>query len=459
MLKEPHKIILRRFYDRPLESGLLVLAVALGIGAFSAGFSLLMNTVSYSHELLSSPEYKELIFSTRSNSKEMETPVRKKLVQENAVLKVSDLEAAKLASGVQWAFVQNRARLRLISGDSQNYAPPEEMGPPVPPGAAQEDTPDTQQPDKNSGNNFFRISDDERAAAEADESVVLSELDEISGYEVTPQFFNAWGITVSDGSLFTDTDLNSTANIIVLGSKLASLIAGDGNNPSDLLGKKLLTREGYQTIIGITNPVSAEYDSEYFAPYRDQSGGVSGFRRRFMDTQLRFAVHDPSDLDQTAELLKNWFAAQFGEDQITVSNPRAEAMQLVKRNRGIGVLILFLSAAGFFIALVNVSNILISRVLRLKKGVGILMAVGAAKNDIMNLFLLETVLIALLGGAAGTALALPLSNYMREAAGITTTSWLFTAAGVALSGIVTVLFGIIPSRQYMKIDPAEAIRS
>lgn len=450
MFKEPYKIILRRFRDRTLESGLLVLAVALGVGAFSAGFSLFLNTVSYSHKLMSSPEYKELIFSTRSNSEEMETPVREKLVQENAVLKVSDLEAAKMAPGVQWAFVQNRAHLRLITGDSQNSSPPEEMGPPAPPGSAEGGT---------ANNNFFTISDDERAAAEEDESVVIAELDEISGYEVTPQFFNAWGITAADGSLFTDADLNSTANIIVLGSKLAAIIAGDGNNPSDLLGRKLLTREGYQTIIGITNPVSSTYDSEYFAPYRDQSGGVSGFRRRFMDTQLRFAVYNPSELDQTADLLKNWFAAQFGEDQITVSNPRAEAMQLVKRNGGIGILILFLSAAGFFIALVNVSNILISRVLRMKKGIGILMAVGAAKKDIMILFLLETVLIALLGGAAGTALALPLSNYMREAAGITTASWLFTAAGVVLSGMVTVLFGIIPSRHYMKIEPAEAMRS
>ena len=86
-----------------------------------------------------------------------------------------------------------------------------------------------------------------------------------------------------------------------------------------------------------------------------------------MDTELRFTVEDPEKLDKTAALLSDWFITQYGEMQILISNPRAQALQLIKRNTGIGLLILFLSAAGFFIALVNVSNILMSRVIRMKK--------------------------------------------------------------------------------------------
>ena len=458
MLKEPVKIILRRFRARTLESGLLIIAVALGIGAFSAGLSLIMNTVEFSNEIMKSPEYKELIVSTRSNAEEMETPVKEKLVEENAILTYSDLEAADLAPDVEWAYVQNHSRLHLVSADGDSFGPPEGME--APEGQTDESGTEADQPaEGESPGGFQQITDEELAAAEADSNIILSDLEEISGYEVTPQFFDSWEITAAAGSLFSESDLSGTDNLVVLGAELAELIAGDEMEPADLLGKKLLARDGYQTIIGILDPVSDSYDMNFFSPYKDQTGGMAGFRRMFMDTQLRFAVSDPETLDSTAALLEEWFTSQFGDEQIVISNPRSEAEQLVARNTGIGVLILFLSAAGFFIALVNVSNILMSRVLRMKKNVGILMALGASKRSIRNLFLTEAGILAVSGGIAGAMLALPLSGYMETAAGIETGSWLYILAGALLAGALTCLFGLIPSRQHMKIDPAQAMRS
>ena len=453
MLSEPVKIILRRFRDRTLESGLLIIAVALGIGAFSAGLSLIMNTMEFSSEIMSSPEYRELVISTRSEADEMENPVEEKLVQETAVLTYADLEAAELAPGVEWAYVQNNSRLHLITADGNSFGPPEGMAPPE--NEAAEGETSGQQ------NDFRRMefSDEELAAAEADSSIIIAEVEEISGYEVTPQFFNSREISAAAGSLFSESDLTGTDNVILVGAGLAELLAGDNMETADLPGKKLLSREGYQTIIGILDPVSDSYDQQYFAPYKDQSGGMTGFRRMFMDTQLRFAVGDPEDLDSTALLLSDWFESQFGEDQVVISNPRAEAEQLVDRNTGIGLLILFLSAAGFFIALVNVSNILMSRVLRMKKNVGILMALGASRNKIRNLFLTEALILAGAGGIAGALLAVPLSSYMETAAGIEAGSWLYITIGAVLAGGMTTLFGLIPSRQFMKIAPAEAMRS
>ena len=448
MLSEPVKIILRRFRERPLESGLLIIAVALGIGAFSAGLSLVMNTIDFSNEILSSPEYRELVVSTRSEADEMETPVLEKPVQETAVLTLADLEAAELAPHVVWAYIQNHNRLHLVTSDSNSFGPPPGIEQPE---GGQDAAEDEASPEQ--------ITDEELEAAAADASIIIPELEEISGYSVTPQFFNSWDIEASAGSLFSEADLSGTDNVIILGSDLAELLAGEGMETSELLGKKLLARQGYQTIIGIMAPVSDEFDADFFSPYKDPTGGMQDFRRMFMNSQLRFAVDDPSELDSTALLLSGWFEEQFGDSQIVISNPRAEAEQLVARNRGIGILIMFLSAAGFFIAIVNVSNILMSRVLRMKKNVGVLMALGSSKTEITRLFLTEALILAVTGAIAGSILAVPLSNYMRTAAGIENGSWLYTAAGAALAGVLTCLFGLIPSRQYMKIDPAQAMRS
>ena len=260
------------------------------------------------------------------------------------------------------------------------------------------------------------------------------------------------------GSLFSESDMSGTDNIIVLGSKFADLLAGDSMETTDLIGKKLIDRRSYQTIIGILAPVSDDYDSKFFAPYREDNGGMTNFRRMFMNTELRFAVSDTADLDLTEEQLQQWFDSQFGESQIVISNPRAEAKQLVDRNTGIGILIMFLATAGFFIALVNVSNILMSRVLRMKKNVGILMALGASKKKIRNLFLTESLMLAILGGFAGILFAIPLGNYMETAAGLENGTWLYTVIGAILAGGLSFLFGLLPSHRFMKIDPAQAMR-
>ncbi|MCD6397052.1 MAG: FtsX-like permease family protein, partial [Spirochaetaceae bacterium] len=182
-------------------------------------------------------------------------------------------------------------------------------------------------------------------------------------------------------------------------------------------------------------------------------------RSRFMNRQLRFAVTNPSDLDSAAILLKEWFEKAYGEGQIAVSNPREEAAKLVARNRGISMLILFLSMAGLFIASVNVSNILMSRSLRMKKHVGILKALGASKATILKLFTGEAIFITITGSLVGMGLAFPLTRAMEGSLDLGKGSFWNILAGVGLSSILTLIFSIVPAWQNSGVNAAEAMRS
>lgn len=452
MLNEQIKIIMRRFFDRSLESTLLVLAVALGTGAFSSGLSLLANTRSYSAEILESPEYRELVVSNHDNSNNMDVPVIIKPVGETAILTQSDLKAMELAPSVSFAYVRNRQHIHFINEgtierESRKHEDFPEQGPPEDSG-----------PRFSEGPKMF--TSEELAETKKSDSIVISEIEEAEGYAVSSQFFDAWGITALWGSLFSESDLRGTDKVIILGSELAELFSSDNESIGSLIGKKILCREGYQTIIGIINSGYGDYNRNFFSPYRDRASasGFDMFRGPGMNTQLQFAVSDPDKLDETAVQLSGWFTSQFGKDQIVISNPRAVAEQLVSRNTGISVLILFLSIAGLFIASVNVSNILMSRTLRMKKNVGTLMALGADRRSIVRLFAVEALVITAAGTLLGILFAFPLSNYMRDSLGIGADSWLYLFLGIIISGILTMLFGIIPARQYSKTDPADAMR-
>ena len=490
MRDESGKIIVRRFWNRTLESLLLILAVAMGVGAAASGLSLIANIGSYSKETLASPAYREIIVSTQNNASDMADPVILKPTQDNVVLTAKDLDAATMVPQVAFAYISNQTELRFINQaeaereanmvrDGMGGPPPEEAAATVPGSEASAPTTVTAsapttvtaaaptagttagtQANNAAPQQRFGLSSAELEVAAADASIIIGQQENLAGYRVTPQFFDAWSMKAGTGSLFTDSDLAGTQSIVVLGYQAAALLAGEDNDPATLVGKKILARQGYQTVVGILQDTGkAVYDEAYFTPYRSGTAGFGGGPpMRSMNTQLRFSVADPEALTETAARLTEWFDSQYGEGRIVVSNPRAETERLMARNTGIGLLILFLSLAGLFIASVNVSNILMGRGLRMRKNVGILMALGASRSAIIKLFAKEALAISAAGSFLGALLALPLSTSMRNALGITGGSGWYLLAGIAAAWIPTIIFSLMPARQNSMIDPAQAMR-
>jgi ABC-type antimicrobial peptide transport system permease subunit len=301
----------------------------------------------------------------------------------------------------------------------------------------------------------------EKAKAQAD--IVVVEQERINGYQVTPQFFGAWGLEAAYGSVFAEGEAEGLSNKVILGSTAAASIAAEtGAEPLSLVGKKLLAREGYQTIVGVLKPTgTSELDDSFYSPYRTMTVSGPGGGPRFFggNVQLRFTVSDPAKLASTEAILSDWFAERFGEGQIAISNPRNEAQRLIDRNAGIGLLILILSLSGLFIALVNVSNILLSRGLRMRRNVGILMALGASRSRIMGLFSAEAAVVAAAGSALGAALSLPLSGTMQGALGLSTGAWGYALVGAVASCVLTLVFSLVPAWQSSRLVPADAMRA
>ena len=476
---EPFKIVYRRFVQRVLESGLLVMAVALGVGAAAAGFSLVSYTRDYNSEVLASPAYREILVSTRGESEDMETPVAEKALNESTVLTHADLEVRSILPAVAYAYIADRSRMRFpdeqfLSGEGFTGFP----GPPgggVPEASAADNAAgsgDTAGQEAREGINGetqeaggdpearFAEMREQLLKAREDSSVIFPEVDELAGWEVTADFFQAWDIQARWGSLFTEDDMISRNSVMVLGAETARILVGDGD-PGTLVGRKVSSFEGLTTIIGVLSPLGNDYDDQYFTPARDlaaAAGSQGGVRFGGMNRQLRFTVTDPADLGPVSLLLQDWFEDQYGSGQVVVTNPRAEAEQLMDRNSGISYLILFLSLAGLFIASVNVSHILLGRALRMRRNIGILKALGSSRRGIVELFTAEAVMITLGGALLGTLLALPLSRVMTEALEIGSGSILYLILGILLSWILTFAFSVVPALQGAKIEAAEAMR-
>ena len=440
-MRENIRLSLRWIGKRPLESFLLILGIALGVGATSAGFSLFVHTQRETKELVESSRYREIVVTTREEAEEMEVSAVPVNSSEYAILTDSDLNVRNEMEGVEYAYIANEGRLRLGAwgygggpGMGPEDGPPVEGGPPAEGGPSlPEEVLETDSPDP--------------------------ALEEIYGYQVTPEFFTAQGLVPAGGSLITDEDIEKDRPVLVLGSGLAKSLFKDGIS----LGREVYARRQLYTIIGILEPAGKEFDNLGFAPARIPSQVLSDSERARMyfsrnPVALHFVIDNAEKLDETKARLSSHFEDKYGEHATFITLPREEAESVINRNERISIIILFLALSGLIIADVNVSNILLGRMLRSRKKIGILKALGAAKANIFSLFSVEGFFLSAGGALAGAGVSFLIFGAIQESLGLISLFPLQLILGVLLAWLITMGLTILPALQAAKVPAADAMR-
>ncbi len=426
---------LRWIKGRPVETMLLIFGISLGIGAASAGIALAGRTAAEARQLLSSAQYREIVVAARESADDMEVPAIERVESDAIILTTADLTAAKEAQDVQYSYVANRMDLRLGAFAAPGGGPPPDFAPPDQAGAAGGST------------------QAEVALPEGPQPTV----EQIMGFEVSPEFFDAQGMTALQGSLFTTDDMTGSKPLIVLGAALAKTLYEDGQP----LGRQVLSRRQLYTIVGILAPTGTAYDTMAFTQATMvELSGSEAQARMFMrfDTTLHFTVTDASRLEQAKAQLGSWFESKYGAGSVVITVPRYAAESARDRNGRLVTVILFLAISALLIAAANVMNILGSRAMRKRRSVGILKALGATWRGVFTLFFLEAVTIGAFGAALGAGFSALISILMRQTMGLGGVSPGFLVAGIAGASILVTALDIIPAMQAAGVPAAEAIR-
>ena len=278
----------------------------------------------------------------------------------------------------------------------------------------------------------------------------------VEGWEVTPEFFKAWGLAAAEGDVFQAADLDRGEPLLVLGSTLGATLFEDGES----VGRQVLSRNQLYRIIGVLEPSGTEVDSLAFAPAVIAAEQFQGFRGRFraLRTNLRFMVDDPDQLEEARAQLANWFDSAHGVGAVAISVPREEAEATADRNGRLATVILFLALSALLIAAVNVTNIFFSRAVRKRRTVGILKAVGASIRQVFTVFFLEAMAIGAVGAAVGLGLSALLSRLMEETIGFGALQIGLIVVGVLVSWGIVAVFNVVPASAAARVPAAEAIR-
>lgn len=433
IFREDLRMSVRALLGRPAESLLLALGVALAIGATAAGLTLAGTTRAQSRAVLALPRFREIVVATRADTSTMALPVRVRTATD-VVLTVDDLERARSATeAVQYAYLSSptvffpgelKAPAGSVKASGGAGAAKESAGFFQPPAS----TPDGPKP----------------------------QLELLLGWEVTPEFFAARGLTAAAGSLFADEDVRRGEPVLVLGAHAGSTLFEDGLS----LNRQVLSLDRLYRIIGVLAPTGTVEDEQAFTPAPLAADRFRGFdlKGAAMAASLRFTVADPDHLVKARAQLANHFDAVYGEGAVAISIPRDVYEAIYDRYRRLVTIILFLALSALLIAAVNMINIFYSRAVRRQRSVGILKALGAGAPQVFAVFFLEALIVGAAGAAAGLGLAALLSGLMERTIGFGALHVGLVVAGVAAAWTIVAACSVLPAAAAARLPAADAIR-
>jgi putative ABC transport system permease protein len=279
----------------------------------------------------------------------------------------------------------------------------------------------------------------------------------------TSDYSRAWSWPVIQGSDFTEEDVKGLRNVALIGQYVAEELFGD----RDPVGKYILVKQIPVEIVGVlsergTTPSGDRLDDRIVLPITTLMRKLQNETKYVSALRVRFS--DQDNLYSYAEELRSFLRQRHrippeDPDDFTIISPKEIIKFLVALTGSLtgflGVTgVISLIVAGFVLA-----NLFLLSVQERRNEIGIRRATGAKKRDILLQFLGESVIITTLGGIMGFLLALAGKALLMLIAEFPIEfSWKAFAAGILLSWIVGIVFGLQPAKRAANLNPIEAIR-
>jgi putative ABC transport system permease protein len=211
------------------------------------------------------------------------------------------------------------------------------------------------------------------------------------------------------------------------------------------------------TVIGVLDPVA-------LAPELDEAAMVgTTVAHTLVDDDLPpSAVYvrvDPDQVMATRAVLGRT-ADPAAPDEVRVSRPSDALAAGDAADRSFTLLAVGLGAVALLVGGVGIANVMVVSVLERRREIGVRRALGASRTSIGGQFLIESVLLSLLGGAAGVVLGVALTWAFAAGQGwAVTVPWLPVLAGLLCSLAVGSVVGLYPALRAARVPPTEALRS
>jgi putative ABC transport system permease protein len=280
-----------------------------------------------------------------------------------------------------------------------------------------------------------------------------------------PEIFSIRSWRVANGRLYTKSDNEQASRVVVLGDTVVKKVFPNRPNP---VGERIAIQGQHFQVIGTLQPkgripTGQDQDDQVFMPIVTLQQKIA---REKKIIAISCAARKADQVDRAVErikaVLRQKHGIKYGEQLDCEVSSVKEMSELAVYVLGIlNVLIIIIASISLVVGGIGIMNIMLVSVTERTREIGIRMAVGATPANIRNQFLIEAVILSLIGGAIGVALGLGVAYVLGHFTRwpvyfMSILDWIALAFGVAAA--VGVFFGYYPAAKASQLDPIEALR-
>lgn len=271
--------------------------------------------------------------------------------------------------------------------------------------------------------------------------------------------------TVTDGRFFTDEEVEAASRVCVIGTTVKANLFAAGEDP---VGKVIRIRNMTFKVLGVlcskgANNWGQDQDDVVLVPYTSVQRYLQRSKFRTIN-QINLSLISMDDLEEAkrevASLLRQRHHLADTQDDDFETRDTTEIMNTIGSVTGIvGTLLLIFSVITLIVGGIGIMNIMLVSVTERIKEIGLRMSIGATPRNILTQFILEAIVLATVGGAAGVAIGIGASFAVGAVAGWPVLVELSSAAyAFLISTVVGLFFGFYPAYRASKLNPIDCLR-
>ena len=272
-------------------------------------------------------------------------------------------------------------------------------------------------------------------------------------------YFDVKGRYIAQGRIFTDEEVDRMASVVVIDDNTLNEMFENDPNP---LGKVIIFNKKPLTVIGVTekdsSPGPSSETMNIWVPYTTAMYRVNGSSDI---NSITVKVTDHVNSQVAEEGIEHILTSLHGKKDFFMINTDSIKQTVQSATDTMKFLIASIAVISLIVGGIGVMNIMLVSVTERTREIGIRMAIGAKQADILQQFLIEAILICLVGGFMGVTLSMLIGflfNTFSENFGM-----IFSTASIVLalvcSTAIGIIFGYMPAKNASNLNPIDALAS
>ena len=273
----------------------------------------------------------------------------------------------------------------------------------------------------------------------------------------TADMMNVMNLTISSGRVLSEIDVENYSKVCLIGSDLAETLF----SLSDPVGESVKIDGDNYTVIGVLTAVGSSMGLDI-----DEMLVIPLTTAKYLGTDtsidnLYIKVSNEDYIDSTITILENYIESTLGitTDYFSVSSQDSTLETMESVTNTLSLMLAGIASISLIVGGIGVMNVMLVSVTERTKEIGIRKALGAKRSDILIQFLIEALVLCILGGLVGVLVGFGIGELLGNMGYTFSPDVTITIIAFASSALIGIVFGIFPANKASKLNPIDALHT